>query len=118
MNEGSPARIQLVFYCTEAGNEPVWEWLKALDRDDRLAVGLDLQRVQFRWPVGMPLCRSLGGGLWEVRTSLPSRTISRVFICFHEGVLYALHAIVKKTQQTPNEALNLARKRMKDVEHG
>ena len=118
MNEGSPARIQLVFYCTEAGNEPVREWLKALDRDDRLAVGLDLQRVQFRWPVGMPLCRSLGGGLWEVRTSLPSRTISRVFICFHEGVLYALHAIVKKTQQTPNEALNLARKRMKDVEHG
>ena len=99
-------------------NEPVREWLKGLYREDRLAVGLDLQRVQHRWPVGMRLCRSLGGGLWEVRTSLPSRTISRVFICFHDGRLFALHAIVKKTQQTPNEALLLARKRMKDVDDG
>ena len=118
MNESSPAKIPLVFYRTDAANEPVRDWLKALDRGDRLAVGLDLQRVQHRWPVGMPLCRSLGGGLWEVRTSLPSRAISRVFICFHDGRLFALHAIVKKTQQTPNEALLLARKRMKDVEHG
>ena len=118
MDEGSPASIPLVFYRTEAGSEPVRDWLKALDRDGRLAVGLDLQRVQYRWPVGMPLCRSLGAGLWEVRTSLPSRTISRVFICFHDGRLYGLHAIVKKTPQTPNDALLLARRRMKDVEHG
>ena len=118
MDEGSPASIPLVFYRTEAGSEPVRDWLKALDRDGRLAVGLDLQRVQYRWPVGMPLCRSLGAGLWEVRTSLPSRTISRVFICFHDGRLYGLHAIVKKTRQTPNDALLLARRRMKDVEHG
>lgn len=118
MNEGSPARIPLIFFRTEGANEPVRAWLRVLDREDRLAVGLDLQRVQFRWPVGMPLCRSLGGGLWEVRTNLSSRTIARVFICFHDGRLYALHAIVKKTQQTPSEALNLARKRMKDVEHG
>ena len=118
MNEGAPAKIPLVFFRTDAANEPVREWLKGLYREDRLAVGLDLQRVQHRWPVGMPLCRSLGGGLWEVRTSLPSRTISRVFICFHDGRLFALHAIVKKTQQTPNEALLLARKRMKDVDDG
>jgi phage-related protein len=56
--------------------------------------------------------------LWEVRTSLPSKTISRVFIWLHEGVLYALHAIVKKMQQTPKEDLALARKRMKEVEDG
>lgn len=118
MNPAKPSKIPLVFYRSGGGNEPVRDWLKALDRDDRLAVGLDLQRVQHRWPVGMPLCKSLGSGLWEVRTSLPSRTIARVFICFHDGELYGLHAIVKKTQQTPNEALILARKRMKDIEHG
>ena len=118
MKPSEPSKILLVFYRSDAGNEPVRDWLKALDRDDRQAVGLDLQRVQHRWPVGMPLCKSMGGGLWEVRTSLPSRTIARVFICFHDGVLYGLHAIVKKAQQTPNEALTLARKRMRDVEHG
>ncbi len=118
MTESDPPKIPLVFYRSTSGTEPVRDWLKAMDRDDRLVVGADLLRVQYRWPVGMPLCRSLGGGLWEVRTTLPSKTIARVFVCFHQGLLYALHAIVKKTQQTPPDALALARKRMKDVQNG
>jgi len=111
-------KIPLVFYRTAAGNEPVREWLRAMDRDDRLEIGADLQRVQYRWPVGMPQCRALGDGLWEVRTSLPSKTISRVFVCFHEGVLYALHGFIKKTQKTPDEDLATARRRKREVEDG
>ena len=80
-----PPKIPLVFYRTDGGNEPVWEWLKSLDPRDRLAVGMDLQRVQYRWPVGMPLCRNLGDGLWEIRTPLPSKTIARVVVCFCDG---------------------------------
>ena len=111
-------KIPLVFYRTAAGNEPVRDWLKGLDAADRLEIGADLQRVQYRWPVGMPLCRSLGGGLWEVRTSLPSKTISRVLICFHDGLLYALHGFIKKTQKAPPEDLKIARDRMKDIQNG
>lgn len=111
-------KIPLVFYRTASGNEPVRDWLKELDRDDRLEVGGDLQRVQYRWPVGMPLCRPMGGGLWEVRTSLPSRTIARVLICFHDGLIYALHGFIKKTQKTPPDDLKLAQERMKEVQNG
>ena len=50
-----------------AGREPVLEWLRDLDQEDRRAIGLDLMRVQFGWPVGMPLVRGLKDGLWEVR---------------------------------------------------
>jgi phage-related protein len=89
-----------------------------MDRDDRLEIGADHLRVQYRWPVGMPLCQSLKGGLWEVRTGLPSRTIARVLICFHEGVLVALHGFIKKTRATPDEDLSIARRRMKEVEDG
>jgi phage-related protein len=96
----------------------VREWLKEQERDDRLEIGLDLMRVQYRWPVGMPLCRPMGDGLWEVRTNLPSKTITRVLICFHEGVIVALHGFIKKTQKTPDEDLKIARKRMKEVEDG
>ena len=60
----------------------------------------------------------MGGGLWEVRTNLPSRTTARVLVCFHDGVLFALHGFIKKTQKTPEEDLHLARKRMKEVENG
>lgn len=118
MPEEETPKIPLVFYRSGSGREPVREWLKVMDRDDRLAVGADLQRVQYRWPVGMPLCRPLGAGLWEVRTSLPSKTISRVLVCFHEETLYALHGFVKKTQKTPPDDLDLARKRMKEVQNG
>lgn len=91
-------------------------WLKTLDSADRHAVGLDLMRVQFRWPVGMPLCRPLGQGLWEVRTTLPSRRIARVLFCLLEGELWALHSFIKKTQKTPPPDLALARQRMKEIE--
>lgn len=118
MNQSEPPKIPLVFYRSDAGSEPVREWLKAVDRNHRLDIGADLLRVQYRWPVGMPLYRSLGGGLWEVRTTLSNQTIARVLVCFHDGRLYALHAFIKKTQQTPLSALRLARNRMKDVENG
>jgi phage-related protein len=89
-----------------------------MNRAARLEIGADLQRVQYRWPVGMPLCRALGNGLWEVRTSLPDKTVARVFICFHDGALYALHGFIKKTRKTPDDDLAIARRRKNEVEHG
>lgn len=63
-------RLPASFYASPSGREPVREWLKALDRDDRKVVGEDIKDVEFSWPVGMPLCRPLGKGLWEVRSDL------------------------------------------------
>ena len=68
-----PSAIPVVFYRTAGGTEPVRDWLKALPIDDRRRLGQDLGDVQYGWPVGMPLCRSLGAGLWELRSNLPSR---------------------------------------------
>ena len=115
MTKGAAHKTPLVFYRTSSGKEPVREWLKALDAPDRLAVGRDLMRAQWRWPVGMPLCRAMGRGLWEIRTELPSKRIARVLLCLDEGVLVALHAFIKKTQKTPDDELALARKRQKEM---
>jgi len=71
--------------------------------------------VQFGWPIGMPVCRALSGGLREVRSSLNSRREARVLFGFHEGVLIALHALFKKTQRTPPKDLALARQRLKEM---
>ena len=80
-----------------------------------MAVGQDLMRAQWRWPVGMPLCKAMGQGLWEIRTELPSNRIARVLICHDAGVLVALHAFIKKTQKTPADELALARRRHKEL---
>lgn len=87
------------------------EWLKGLPEAERRAIGKDLMRAQWRWPVGMPLCRPLGNGLWEVRTDLPTRRTARVLLCFYQRHLVALHGFIKKTRTTPEDDLALARKR-------
>jgi phage-related protein len=107
--------IPVRFYRTQAGTEPVLEWLRGLDRADRRVIGLDLMRVQFGWPIGMPLVRSLKDGLWEVRSALPSQRIARLILCFHAGTLIVVHGFIKKTRKTPTEDLALARRRMKEV---
>lgn len=111
-----PYKIPLVFFRTEGGREPVREWLKGLPEIERHTIGKDLLRAQWRWPVGMPLCRPLGKGLWEIRTELPTRRTARVLICLYREHLVALHGFIKKTRTTPDEDLTLARKRQKELE--
>jgi hypothetical protein len=56
--------VTVRFYRSAVGREPVLEWLRNLDREDRRAIGLDQMRVQFGWPIGMPLVRSPKDCLW------------------------------------------------------
>jgi phage-related protein len=93
----------------------VREWLSELPFDDRKVIGRDMAKVQFGWPVGMPLCRPLKGGLWEVRCSLPSNREARVLFGFHFGILIALHGFIKKTQATRVSDLDLARQRLSEL---
>jgi phage-related protein len=108
-------KIPLIFYRNSGGAEPVLDWLKSLPADERKEIGRDLMRAQWRWPVGMPLCRSLGEGLWEVRSSIPGNRIARVLFCIKDGSIVALNGFIKKTQKTPEAELKLAKKRMKEV---
>ena len=80
-------------------------------------VGDDIRTAEFGWPIGMPLCRKIAGrpGLWEIRTSLSSGRIARVFFCVHRQKMVLLHAIVKKTEKTPARDLDLAEQRKKEL---
>jgi phage-related protein len=110
-----PRKIPLVFCRLNSGSEAVRDWLKGLPEVERHAIGKDLMRAQWRWPAGMPLCRSLGSGLWEIRTDLPTRRTARALLCLHHEHLVALHGFIKKTQTTPDDDLALARKRHKEL---
>ena len=109
-------RVPARFYLTSTGSNPVRSWLVGLPVEDRQRIGHDLRAVEYGWPVGMPLCRNLGEGLWEVRSTLPSRRIARVLFCLVGGELVVLHGFIKKTQKTPLEDLAMARKRHKEIE--
>lgn len=111
-------RLPVVFYRTAAGAEVVRDWFKSLPDDDRAVLGQDLMRVQYRWPVGMPLCRAMGGGLWEVRSSLSRGRIARVLFCVADGRIVVLTGFIKKTRTTPKGELDLARQQQREFEDG
>ena len=116
MNPPRLTEIPVVFYRTSGGTEPVLEWLRSLPAEDRHAIGTDLATIQFGMPIGMPLCRPLGDGLWEVRSRLPSRRIARLLFFVHERRIGVVHGFIKKTQKTPANDLDLARRRMKEMQ--
>jgi phage-related protein len=108
-------RLPAAFYRLSSGREPVREWLKSLGDEDRKIIGEDIKDVEFSLPIGMPLCRPLGKGLWEVRSEITQGRIARVLFCIYDGRMVLLHAFIKKTQKTPDADLELATKRKKDI---
>jgi phage-related protein len=122
MNDGItgqvPSSFPLHFFRSAGGKEPVRDWLKTLGRPDSLVIGEDIRLVQLAWPVGLPVCRPMGGGLHEVRSSLPGGRIARVLFCFHAGVIVLLHGFIKKTEKTPPADLRLAKERRENILRG
>jgi phage-related protein len=113
-------RVAVVFFRTEAGGEPVRQWLKSLPYDeDRKSIGTDIKTVEFGWPLGMPVCRQIGDGIYEVRTHLTQNRIARVlFYVDRKQRMVLLHGFIKKTQKTPDEDLELARRNKSKHQQG
>ena len=109
-------KVPATFYRTAGGAEPVRDWLREQSAADRKIIGHDIARVEYGWPVGMPTCRAMADGLYEVRSNLPRGRTARVLFCIADGSLVLLHGFIKKTQRTPPAELAIARSRQKDVQ--
>lgn len=107
--------VDVVFFQAAGGKEPAREWMRSLDRADRLVVGTDLKTVQYGFPIGMPVCRPLKeGGLWEVRSSLPSGREARVVFFVTENRIIVLHGFIKKQRATPRREIEIALARRRE----
>ena len=103
--------LHVAFYRSQAGNEPVRDWLLGLRRADRKAIGQDIKMAQYGWPLGMPLIRKLEPGLWEVRSHVADG-IARVVFTVDGSVMVLLHGFVKKSQKMSGTDLQTARQRL------
>ena len=108
-------KLEVRFFRTTQGNEPVREWLKELPAADRKVIGDEIRTVQFGWPVGMPLVGKLDASLWEVRIKLKDR-IARVLFTVIDGEAVLLHGFIKKSQKTPAPDLATANARKMPLE--
>ena len=105
-------RLQVVFYRSDSGAEPVRRWLKSLPVSHKKAIGEDIKTVQFGWPMGMPLIEKLSPYLWEVRTKVPDG-IARVVFTVDGRLMVLLHGFIKKTQRIPQKEIATARTRLR-----
>ena len=95
------------------------EWLRGLSPEGRKRIGEDVKTVEFGWPIGMPVCKPLGDGIYEVRTTLAQNRIARMlFYIDKKGRMVLLHGFIKKTRKTPDEDLDLARRNKNKHQRG
>lgn len=90
--------LEVRFFASSSGNEPVLDWLRDLSATDRKSIGEDIKTEQYGWPLGMPLVRSLGGGIWEARIRLENR-ISRVLFALEGAPWCCCMALSKSSKQ-------------------
>ncbi|NHN92315.1 type II toxin-antitoxin system RelE/ParE family toxin [Acetobacter sicerae] len=107
-----PKRIEAVFYRSVSGREPVKDYLRSIDpREDRRKINADIRTVEYGWPIGMPTCRPLSGGICEVRTNLTNRISRVLFYIDSREKMVLLSGFIKKTETTPDTEIELALKR-------
>ncbi len=113
-NIAKPSNWQITYY-SERVQRDVWAMPAGIVADYlRLTEAMTLYGADLR----MPHSRAMGGGLFELRPKGPEG-IGRVFYCTQVGrTIVVLHSFVKKTQETPDAEMRVARKRLKDVQHG
>ena len=108
-------RLNVAFFRTESGTEPVRRWLKSLPASHKEAIGEDIKTVQFGWPLGMPLVEKIEPYLWEVRSKVPDG-IARVLFTVDGQMMILLHGFIKKTRRIPQTEINTARSRLKQYQ--
>ena len=111
-------KLPAFFFKLDSEREPVKDFLRDLGKKDCGIIGSDIKTIEVGWPAGMPVCRSLGDGLWEVRSNISGGRVARVIFVIHEGQMCLLHGFVKKTQQTPKVDIDLAKQRMTALKRG
>ena len=109
--------LNVKFFRTKTGKEPVRMWLKGLSHGHKKTIGENIKTVQYGWPLGMPLVEKLGPGLWEVRSRVQDG-ISRVLFTVDGSLMILLHGFIKKSQKIPLKELKIAKSRLKQYTEG
>jgi phage-related protein len=112
-NEKPEKILEVLFYQSENGKEPVREWLNEFPKVIKKTIGEDIKTVQHGWPLGMPLVRPMGDKIYEIRSTIPNG-IARILFVVHDLAMILLHGFIKKTEKTPEKELEIASTRAKN----
>ena len=106
---------KIIYYTTEAGENPVMEFLDSLQRRDKAKIFRILQNIELYGLLSiLPHVKKLSGTpFWEVRV-LGRSNIRVIYVSLTEESILVLHGFLKKTQKTPNKELERALTRLNE----
>ena len=116
MKKDENRQLEVKFYRSPGGKEPLREMIKEFSREIQKIIGEDIRAVQKTWPlVGLPLVKKIEKNMWEIRTHIPNGIV-RVFFTIKYEHIVLLHGFIKKTQKTPMQELKIAQNRLKELQ--
>ena len=105
----------VVFYVKDNGNEPIWEFLRSLDRKTKARFDWSIEQLRVRnVRAREPLVRYLEDKLWELREESQTKIYRLIYTFFTGRRIVFLHGFQKKTQKTPRREIEIAKKRLND----
>ena len=110
--------FEIVFYKYTKGKNPIEKFLIDLSANNRVLVAKTrkgIEQLRNSSYHKEPLSKHLESGLWELRVRAGS-DILRIIYTFRKGrIIILLHIFIKKKQKTPVGELEIARKRLKEL---
>jgi len=108
--------LDVIFFRTETGREPVREWLSNFDEEEGNIIDLDIRVVAEYWPQVLQtnLVKKMTGEehLWEIRSRISAvKRTARILFPLERQWMILLHGFIKKSRKTPRKDLRLARRR-------
>lgn len=105
------ADFEVIFYEKENGDCPVEEFINSLDVKMRAKmVGL-LELLEEKGnQLREPYSKLIDDGIFELRCKVGNNITRVLYFFYYEGRIILTNGFVKKTQKTPPEEINLAKK--------
>jgi phage-related protein len=108
--------MKVFFYETPAGNSPIKKFIDGLQASDQARFLEVIDEIeQHGLSASRLIFKPLEGKLWEIKFNAPAAGYRVLYVMVEKNLMIWLHAFVKKTQKTPKQDLDLARKRLKEV---
>ena len=108
-------KFTVIFYEDENGEKPVEEFLLSLDKKMRAKILGILGILEEKGnTLREPYSKPLGDGIFEVRCKNGTDLTRVLYFFYYESHIILTNGFVKKTQKTPKQVIQLAKKRRID----
>lgn len=107
------------YYYNRNNKSPLKEWLDEIGNEPKAEIFRIFEMLsKYGIELGLPFVRHIENKIYEVRAKDKSGIYRVLYFAHTDKVFVMLHGFQKKTQATPRKEIEIAIKRMKEIQNG